>query len=108
MINCEPAALDGGEPEQVSLWRQYFADELPELANSLSDAQLSCACSRLALVEPRESRMEKSLRTAKRLALSKGVTVGLEHVMIVVRASLTPQDTQVFDRTEHGGIPDRG
>lgn len=100
-INCEPTALAVREPEQVSLWRHYLADELPELAKSLSVAQLSQACSKLALAEPRESRMEKTLRTAKRLALSEGVTVGLEHVMLVVRSSLTSQEAEEFDKTEH-------
>lgn len=45
--------------------------------------------------------MEKTLRTAKRLALSEGVTVGLEHVMLVVRSSLTSQEAEEFDKTEH-------
>ncbi|KAK4454918.1 hypothetical protein QBC34DRAFT_433158 [Podospora aff. communis PSN243] len=95
IINCDLTVLDSAEP--ATLWRQYFTDELPELASSLPTAQLRQACQRLARAEPLESRMAKTLKTAKRLAFLKEVDVSLEHVMLVVRSSLAEQEAQGFD-----------
>jgi hypothetical protein len=81
------------------LWRQYFADEVPELIQSLSDARLTQTIRRLARAVPREMRMATVLRTAKRLAMAKNTPVSLDHVMLVVRASLSPQEAQDFDKT---------
>jgi len=98
VINCEPAVSADDGSLAAALWRQYFADEVPELIQSLSDARLIQTIRKLARAEPREMRMAKVLRTAKRLAMAKNTPVTLDHVMLIVRSSLSPQGAQDFDK----------
>jgi hypothetical protein len=94
IIHCEPAKNSPGDSPGATLWRQYFTNELSELASSISASQLSQACQKLAKAESREPRIAKTLKTAKRLAFSKNATPSLDHVMMVVRSSLSEQDAK--------------
>jgi hypothetical protein len=93
VINCEQVS----EEPQVALWRQYLADELPDFTRMLSDTQLRRTCRLLAQVEPRESRMAKTLLTAKRLALSRNSIINLKQVLMVIRSSIPPKELENFD-----------
>ncbi|KAF5557750.1 hypothetical protein FNAPI_5343 [Fusarium napiforme] len=71
------------------LWRLYIATELPEVTGRISNERLNDACQILAQLEPRESRMGKILKTAKRMAVVETSDVGFGHVLSVIRSSLS-------------------
>ncbi|KAF5594606.1 uncharacterized protein FSUBG_9372 [Fusarium subglutinans] len=73
----------------AELWKLYLTTELPEVSASVSEERLNDACRILAKLEPRESRMRKTLKTAKRIALAETSALGLGHVLAVIRSSLT-------------------
>ncbi|KAF5548676.1 hypothetical protein FMEXI_4679 [Fusarium mexicanum] len=73
----------------AELWKLYLTTELPEVTASVSEQRLNDACRILAKLEPRESRMRKTLKTAKRIAVAVTSAVGLGHVLSVIRSSLS-------------------
>jgi len=106
------------ESATANLWRRYMNDHLPNLVKSLSggtgididtDSKLSGKvieiCSVLAATEPRESRMAKTLLTAKRLATAAAAEAvseeekdkteneaDLEHVLMVLRSAILSEE----------------
>lgn len=73
----------------LELWKTYLVTELPELTAPLSEQRLNDACRILAQLEPKESRMGKVLKTAKRMAIAERSVVSFGHIFAVIRSSLS-------------------
>ncbi|SCN86474.1 uncharacterized protein FFC1_05161 [Fusarium fujikuroi] len=85
VIACNTAS-DDPIPE---LWKLYLIAELPGVIASISEQRLNDACRILTQLEPRESRMGRVLKTAKRMAVAEIRAVGFSHVLTVIRSSLS-------------------
>lgn len=80
-----------------ALWYQYLADKLPQLFISTSVERLQKIVDILASVESRETRMAKTLLTAKRLAQSSAEAVQEDHIFEVIRQSIAQKDLSKFE-----------
>lgn len=72
----------------LEVWKTHLVTELSELTALISEQRLNDACRILAQLEPKESRMGKVLKTAKRIAIAERSVVSFGHVFAVIRSSL--------------------
>ncbi|RBR07078.1 uncharacterized protein FIESC28_10824 [Fusarium coffeatum] len=83
--------------EPTALWELAIAEQTPDLSTDMSGKQLSEICQFLAQLEICETRMEKILKTAKRMAAIEKVRFSLEHVVAVIRLSVYPDKLTEFE-----------
>jgi hypothetical protein len=90
--------------QPVALWRVHLAQHSSDLLKGIPDQQLSEMYTLLAQIETRESRMEKIISTAERLAIAQKARFAFRHVLFVIRSSVSPNELQKFDDMVTGTI----
>ncbi|KAF5026461.1 hypothetical protein F66182_1448 [Fusarium sp. NRRL 66182] len=80
----------------AELWKIYLASELPGFTKAMSDQHLGDICRLLAQLEPREARMGKILKTAKRMAVAERSPINLRNILVIIQSSLSSGDLEKF------------
>jgi hypothetical protein len=93
VISCRVIAEDS----LAALWMICITEQTPDLLTNISDKQLDGFCQLLAQLETNETRMEKVLTTAKRIAVREKVPLSFDHIISVIRLSVSPDTIGRFE-----------
>ncbi|KAJ4129126.1 hypothetical protein NW768_007659 [Fusarium equiseti] len=104
VISCRLPSKD----EPVALWELTITEQTPGLSAEMSDDRLCEICPFLAQLEMRETRIEKILTTAKRMAVTEKVQLSLQHVVAVIRLSVSPDKLGEFESVARMGMQKLG
>ncbi|CEF77622.1 unnamed protein product [Fusarium graminearum] len=94
--------------EQPSaLWKFHLSQHFAGLLECILAQQLHDAYALLAQIESRESRIEKVISTAQRLAVVEKAHFSVRHVLLTIKSSVSPDELQKLEdliKEENDGL----